>query len=76
MSRGSQPSEVTLTSRNKKSDNPVPMAGVPHHAARGYVQRLVESGRKVAICEQVEDPKIERSCEACGDPCSHSGSES
>lgn len=49
--------ELTLTSRNKKSDNPVPMAGVPYHAARNYVQRLVETGRKVAICEQIEDPK-------------------
>ena len=49
--------ELTLTSRNKNSDDPIPMAGVPHHAARGYIQRLVAAGRKVAICEQVEDPK-------------------
>ena len=48
--------ELTLTSRNKNSANPVPMAGVPHHAASNYIQRLVEMGHKVAICEQVEDP--------------------
>ena len=49
--------ELTLTSRNKNSEQPVPMAGVPHHAAKNYIQRLVEAGRKVAVCEQVEDPK-------------------
>jgi len=49
--------ELTLTSRNKKDPVPVPMAGVPHHAAPGYVRRLIEAGRKVAVCEQVEDPK-------------------
>ncbi len=49
--------ELTLTSRNKGSDDPIPMAGVPHHAASGYVQRLLEQGFKVAICEQMADPK-------------------
>ena len=50
--------ELTLTSRNKKDSDPIPMAGVPHHAADGYIRRLLEAGRKVAICEQVEDPKL------------------
>ena len=48
--------ELTLTSRNKADANPIPMAGVPYHAARGYIQRLLEQGRKVAICEQMEEP--------------------
>jgi DNA mismatch repair protein MutS len=49
--------ELTLTSRNKKDDEPIPMAGVPHHALWTYVPRLLEAGRRVAICEQVEDPR-------------------
>ena len=49
--------DLVLTSRDKGKKNPVPMCGVPHHAMRGYVARLVESGHKVAICDQVEDPK-------------------
>ncbi|WP_124057454.1 DNA mismatch repair protein MutS [Vaginisenegalia massiliensis] len=49
--------EITLTSRNKNADNPIPMCGVPYHSARDYIKRLVESGKKVAICEQMEDPR-------------------
>lgn len=49
--------ELTLTSRNKNADNPIPMAGVPYHAAQQYIDTLVELGHKVAIAEQVEDPK-------------------
>jgi len=49
--------EITLTSRNKKDQSPVPMCGVPHRAAKGYISRLIEKGYKVAICDQVEDPK-------------------
>lgn len=49
--------ELTLTSRNKNAVDPIPMCGVPHHAAAGYIDTLVEQGFKVAICEQVEDPK-------------------
>ena len=49
--------DLTLTSRNKNSDDEIPMAGVPHHAASGYVQRLLDQGFKVAICEQMADPK-------------------
>jgi DNA mismatch repair protein MutS len=47
--------QITLTSR-AKGDDRVPMCGVPHHAARGYVARLIEKGFKVAICDQVEEP--------------------
>lgn len=49
--------ELTLTSRNKNDEAPIPMAGVPHHALPGYVTRLLDLGRKVAICEQMEDPR-------------------
>lgn len=48
--------DITLTSRSKSGDNPIPMAGVPHHAATAYVQKLVDEGHRVAIAEQVEDP--------------------
>ena len=50
--------ELTLTSRSKDAGgNGIPMCGVPYHAADGYVARLVRKGFRVAICEQVEDPK-------------------
>ncbi|ETA73234.1 DNA mismatch repair protein MutS [Ligilactobacillus equi] len=49
--------ELTLTARNKNADNPIPMCGVPHHAVQNYIDILVDQGYKVAICEQVEDPK-------------------
>lgn len=48
--------DLTLTSRNKGKPDEVPMAGVPHHAAHGYVKRLLDLGHKVAICEQLVDP--------------------
>jgi len=48
--------DITLTSRNKNNDTPVPMCGVPVKAADNYIGRLIKSGRKVAVCEQVEDP--------------------
>ncbi len=48
--------EVQLTSRDKSSENPIPMCGIPFHAVSGYLQKLVEKGFKVAICEQMEDP--------------------
>ncbi len=47
---------VTLTSRDSKSDHPVPLAGVPHHALDSYLAKCLEAGLTVAICEQVEDP--------------------
>lgn len=55
--KGSQILELTLTHRSNKSGNPIPMAGVPHMAVDSYVNTLVEKGYKVAICEQLEDPK-------------------
>ncbi len=48
--------EITLTSRDKNKPNPMPMAGVPHHSVQGYIQKLLKSGKKVAIGEQMEDP--------------------
>ena len=50
--------EITLTSRNKNAEDPIPMCGVPHHAAKEYIKTLIELGKKVAICEQLEDPKL------------------
>lgn len=55
--KASQLLEVTLTSRNKNADDPIPMCGVPYHAAQGYIDTLIAKGYKVAICEQMEDPK-------------------
>ncbi len=49
--------EIALTSRDKQAENPVPMCGVPYHAAENYISRLIEAGHKVAVCDQVEDPK-------------------
>lgn len=49
--------ELSLTSRNKNAENPIPMAGVPYHAAQQYIDTLVELGHKVAVAEQMEDPK-------------------
>ena len=48
---------LALTTRDKGSKNPVPLAGVPHHALESYLTRLVGAGYRVAICDQVEDPK-------------------
>src|SRR6266852_6329125 len=50
--------DLTLTTRDKGRDDAVPMCGVPHHAARGYIAKLTELGRRVVIVEQVEDPKL------------------
>lgn len=49
--------DLTLTSRNKGKPDEIPMAGVPHHAGHGYIGRLLQAGYKVAICEQMADPK-------------------
>lgn len=49
--------DITLTTRNKNDPHPIPLCGVPYHAAEGYIARLIAAGKKVAICEQVEDPK-------------------
>ena len=48
--------EITLTSRNKERGDPVPMCGVPYHAADSYISRLIQRGYRVAICEQMEEP--------------------
>jgi DNA mismatch repair protein MutS len=50
--------EITLTSRNKEKGAAIPMCGVPYHAAEGYIARLIQKGHRVAICDQVEDPKL------------------
>ncbi len=50
--------QITLTSRNKEKGVAIPMCGVPHHAAEGYISKLIRKGFKVAICEQVEDPRL------------------
>ncbi len=53
---GSRELDITLTARHKDSPNPVPMCGVPYHAAANYIARLVRKGYRVAICEQTEAP--------------------
>src|SRR5512146_565906 len=50
--------QITLTARSKEKGIHVPMCGVPYHAAEGYIARLIRKGYKVAICDQVEDPKL------------------
>ena len=49
--------EIALTSRDKNSPNPIPMCGVPYHSARSYIAKLIDHGFKVAICEQMENPR-------------------
>ena len=50
--------EIALTSRNKNKANPTPMCGIPHHSSNMYIAKLIKSGKKVAICEQTEDPRF------------------
>jgi DNA mismatch repair protein MutS len=52
--------DLTLTTRDKGKEDPVPMCGVPHHAVRTYLGKLTELGHRVALCEQLEDPKVAR----------------
>ena len=54
--KASQLLDITLTARGKSGGNAIPMAGIPHHSADGYLARLVKLGESVAICEQVGDP--------------------
>ena len=49
--------DIALTSRNRSDGAPVPLCGVPHHAATPYIGKLLSAGFKVAVCEQTEDPK-------------------
>jgi len=55
---GSKELDIVLTSRNKGQEGGVPLCGIPYHAAETYIARLLQKGYKVAICEQVEDPKV------------------
>ncbi len=48
--------DITLTSRGQSAGNPIPMAGIPYHAAEGYIARLLKQGESVVMCEQVGDP--------------------
>src|SRR5512139_154329 len=48
--------DITLTSRGQSQGLPIPMAGIPYHAAEGYIARLIRGGESVAICEQIGDP--------------------
>lgn len=48
---------ITLTSRNKGVEDAVPLCGIPYHSSQGYIAKLISAGHKVAVCEQVEDPK-------------------
>ena len=50
--------QITLTSRNKNQSNPVLMCGIPHHSSNLYITKLLKAGKKVALCEQTEDPKF------------------
>ena len=50
--------ELTLTGKSCGAEERAPMCGVPYHAVEGYLNKLVANGHKVAICEQVEDPKL------------------
>ncbi len=49
--------QIALTSRNRDAEAPIPMCGVPWHAVTGYLTQLVEKGYKIAICDQVQDPR-------------------
>ncbi len=48
--------DITLTARGKSGDQPIPMAGIPYHAAESYLARLLKQGQSIAICEQIGDP--------------------
>src|SRR3546814_7324232 len=48
--------DITLTRRSQHQGEPIPMCGVPHHAAESYLARLIRQGHRVAVCEQTEDP--------------------
>ena len=50
--------QITLTSRNKEKGQAIPMCGVPYHAAEAYIAKLIRKGFRVAICDQMEDPRI------------------
>ena len=67
--------DLTLTSRNKNNPNPIPMAGIPYHAANQYLSRLIKAGKKVAICEQMgASGQAKRPCKARGRSCDNARS--
>src|SRR5580698_10254297 len=53
--------EITLTARNKEKGQPIPICGVPYHAAENYIARLIQKGYRVATCDQVADPRLTKS---------------
>ena len=64
--------ELTLTGKDCGLEERAPMCGIPFHAAETYIKRLIERGHKVAICEQVEDPKKAKGLvKSEVDPCCH-----
>ena len=54
--RAAEVLDITLTARGEHEGRPIPMAGVPYHAAENYLAKLIRQGKSVAICEQVGDP--------------------
>ena len=52
--------DIVLTARDRKSKNPVPLAGIPYHALDSYLAKLIRRGYRVAICDQLEDPQAAR----------------
>jgi DNA mismatch repair protein MutS len=52
--------QITLTARNKEKGMPIPMCGVPYHAAENYIARLIQRGHRVAVCDQMEDPRFSK----------------
>ena len=52
--------DITLTKRGKSAGKPIPMAGIPHHAAEGYLAKLIRKGESVALCEQIGDPALSK----------------
>jgi len=51
---------IALTSRNKNNENAIPMCGIPFHSYKNYLAKLLKQGKKVAICEQLEDPSTSK----------------
>ncbi len=57
---------ITLTARNKGDELKIPMCGIPYHSAEGYIQKLLDAGKKIAICEQIGDPSQTRGSQTKG----------
>src|SRR4030042_5530995 len=55
---GARELDIVLTSRDKGQKDSVPLCGVPYHAAETYISKLLQKGYKVALCDQVDDPKL------------------